>query len=263
MFTDARISSGLDAMIRAIAAPPVPLAEIQRKLSLLPLLARPEPHYARLALGAAAAIAAAVIALPTISPAFVQTIGEQYRAALQALGGIAPSPAPAAFVSGLLPKAATLAMAQSRVRFTIVAPDGLPKDIISAKIWTTPTGVYSKASHSWSVGPPAVTFSYQRAKGRSFQMLADRFDPRGEMVGKYMFEAQDPGPDGRPVLVKHERFAWRNGDQIMTAVATEDISPAEIDAIRVAMHGVSLPRRELHAPNPGTSRTLYRIFDGP
>jgi len=259
MFTDARISTALEAMIRGIDAPPVPLSEIQRKISQPQPVPRNTSRYASIALGTAAAITVTVVALPSISPAFVQTIEARYRAALQALGGIAPLPAPASLVAGLSSQSATLATAQSRVRFTIAPPAGLPDDIVSAKIWTTPTGVYSKTTRSWRVGSPAVTFFYQRAKGRSFQVLADRFDPQGEMVGKYMFEARDPGPDGRPVLIKHERFAWSNGDQIMTAIENEDVSATEIDAIRIAMHGVALPRRELHAPDPGTSHRLYRI----
>jgi hypothetical protein len=258
MYTDARISTALETMIRGIDAPPVPLSEILRKVRQPQPVPRYTSPYVRVALGAAAAIAVTVITLPSISPAFVQTIEERYRAALQALGGIAPPPAPKSFVAMLSSKDATLATAQSRVNFTIVPPAGLPKDIASAKIWTTPTGVYSQANRSWRVGSPAVTFFYQRANG-SFSLLADRFDPRAGMPGKYMFEARDPGSDGRPVLIKHERFAWRNGDQIMTAIENEDVSASEIDAIRVAMHGVALPRRELHAPDPGTSHTLYRI----
>jgi hypothetical protein len=104
-----------------------------------------------------------------------------------------------------------------------------------------------------------VSFSYRRADGRGFLLIADRYDPQGERPSKYMFEAMAPAPDGRPVLVKHERFAWRNGNQIMTAVEGHDISAREIDAIRVAMHGTAVPRRNLHAPESGTSLKLRLI----
>jgi len=259
MFTDERISTALEAMIRGINPPPVPLSEIQRKIPRAQAAPRNASLYARVALGTAAAIAITVIALPSISPAFVQTIGDRYRAALQALGGIAPPPAPKTLVSALSSQDATLATAQSRVHFTIVPPAGLPKDAASAKIWTTPTGVYSKASHTWRMGSPAVTFFYQRAKGRSFPLIADRFDPQVGMPGKYMFEARDPRPDGRPVLVKHERFVWRNGNQVMEAIEGDGINASEIETIRAAMHGIALPRRELHAPDSGTNSKLYRI----
>lgn len=76
----------------------------------------------------------------------------------------------------------------------------VPADV---DIRTTPTGVYSKETHAWRVGPPEVTFVYRRAGGREFVLIADRYDPHGEQPPKYMFEAKNPTADGRPVLVKH------------------------------------------------------------
>ncbi|MEO6835635.1 MAG: hypothetical protein ABI231_06990, partial [Candidatus Tumulicola sp.] len=184
---------------------------------------------------------------------------ERYRTALQALGGIAAPAAPASLKSSLKSQTVTLATAQSRVRFTIVPPAGLPKDVVSEKIVTTPTGVFSKATHAWRVGSPALTFTYRRAGGNTFVLLADRYDPQDGLPPKYMFEALDPAPDGRPVLVKHEHFAWRNGSQVMSVNAGEGLSAAEIGSIRLAMHGVALLRRELHAPSSGTSGKLYRL----
>jgi hypothetical protein len=259
MFADARIKSALETLIDDIAAPPAPLAEIQRLISLPHPRVSRRPRYTRVAMAFAAAIVLAIVALPAISPALVQTIEARYRAALQALGGTAPPPAPKSLVSSLTSQRATLETAQSRVSFTIVPPAGLPAGIESAKILTTPTGVYSKATHSWRVGSPAVTFSYHRSGGRSFILMADRFDPKNGPPPKYLFEALDPTPDGRPVIVKHENFAWRNGDQIMTAVEGEGVSAAEIETIRGAMHGIALPGRNLHAPSVGTQSKLYRI----
>lgn len=77
--------------------------------------------------------------------------------------------------------------------------------------------------------------------------------------GNTLFEAMNPGPDGQAVIVKHEHFAWRNGNQIMTATEGSGISAAEITAIRAAMRGVALRERELHGPTSGTSSKLYLV----
>ena len=45
----------------------------------------------------------------------------------------------------------------------------------------------------------------------------------------------------------------------MMAVEGAGINVAEIETIRVAMHGVALPLRELRAPESGTTLKLYRI----
>jgi len=68
MFTDAQIATDLETMIKGIDAPSVPLADIRRKLSQ-PLSTRRTLPFARFALGTAAAVTVAAVALPTISPA--------------------------------------------------------------------------------------------------------------------------------------------------------------------------------------------------
>lgn len=259
MYTDARISAGLETMVRGIDAPPVPLSAIQRKIEQAQAAARHPLPFLRLGIATAGIIAVISVVFPSYSLSFVQTIEARYRAALQERGGIAPPPVPESLVSTLRSQSATLAAAQSRVPFTIVAPAGLPNDITSSKIVTTATGVYSKINHSWRVGSPAVSFIYRRTHGRSFTLQADRFDPQDGMPPKYMFLAEDPAPDGQPVLVRHENVAWRNGSQIMTVIEDENISAPEIEAIRVAMQGVTVPRRELHASDSGTLVKFYRI----
>lgn len=259
MFTDERLIAALTAMVRGIDTPPAPLHEIQQKIARSDA-APPRPsRNLRPALAIAAAVAVLVAAFPSTSLGLVQTIEARYRSALQAMGGIAPPSAPKALVSTLTPQIATLASAQSRVGFTITPPAGLPHDVVSARIHTIPTGIYSKITRSWKTGPSEVTFTYRRSGGRSFDLLADRFDPQAGLPSKYLFEALDPAPDGRPVIVKHERFAWRNGNQVMTAIAAESLSASEIQAIRIAMRGVALPRRNPHLPGAGTSLKLYRI----
>jgi len=253
MFTDARISAALRNMIQGIDAPPVPLSEIQRKVAQLQPAPRYVPRYLRPAIAVTAVIAVVFVVFSSSSVAVIQTIEARYRAALQALGGIAPPPVPKSINSSLSSQRATLSTAQSRVRFTIIPPAGLPSDVVSSSIQTTPTAVYSKATHSWHVGPRAVNFSYRRAGGRWFALVAERFDPQSGFPPKYMFEPKPPAPDGHPVLTKYEHFAWRNGNQMMSATADEGISAPEIAAIRLAMSGIALPRRELHGPDKGTS----------
>jgi hypothetical protein len=258
---DVRIRAGLDAMLHATDVPVVPLNSIQQKIAQQRAAAA-LPHrknQRRFAAVAAAVVAALIASAPIISPALVQDLQARYRAAIRALGGIAPPPAPHAFVAQLKSQpAATLVQAQARVSFTLVAPAGLPKDVVSSKILTTPSGVYSKASHTWSAGPVEVTFSYRRADGREFTLLAGRYDALRQPP-KYVFDAQGIGRNGRPVLAKYEHFAWRNGDQLMQATADEDLTAAEIQNIERAMGGVAVRERNLHSPDNAPDNVLHII----
>lgn len=240
MLPDTRIKANVEAIVRSVEAPSVPWPDIQRRIQQPQANERRAPIYARFAMAAAVVVIAIFLASPSRSLALIQNIEARYRAALQALGGYAPPPAPASFVSSLSPEGATLTTAQSRVSFTIVSPAGLPKGIISKKIETTPKGIYSRETRSWRVGSQIVTFAYRRAGGRVFVLIADRFDPRTGLPAKYLFEARNPAPDGRPVIVRRENFAWRNGSQIMSVAEGDGISASEIRAIRVAMHGTAL-----------------------
>ena len=121
MSADARISTALDAMIRGIVAPPVPLDAIHRKARSAPAKRAPLPLL-RVALAAAALLAIAIIAFPSASSALIQGIEARYRAALQALGGAAGPPVPRTIIASLQSQstAATLQTARSRVQFALV-----------------------------------------------------------------------------------------------------------------------------------------------
>lgn len=257
MSADTRLTLAFEAILHGIEVPPVRLEDIQQKISISHSAAK-RPKLVRFAV-ATAAVAVFAVTIPSISPALIQGIEARYRNALLALGGMAPPRAPQSLLSKLIPKGATLATAQSRVTFTIVPPAGLPSDILSSVIQTIPIGIYSTKTHSWRAGPPEVTFAYRRTGGREFALIAERYEPNGELPSKYMFEAEGPTADGRPVLVRHEHFAWRNGDQIMTATEGSDISSSEIRAIQSAMHGVAVPRRNLHTPNSRATMELRVI----
>ncbi|MDP9017855.1 MAG: hypothetical protein M3N19_06020, partial [Candidatus Eremiobacteraeota bacterium] len=66
-----------------------------------------------------------------------------------------------------------------------------------------------------------------------------------------------PGANGQPLNPKHARYAWRNPDKVMTAVAGDGITESGIAAIRSAMHGIAIPLRELHTPPGGSSAKVY------
>lgn len=257
MYADSRISAALATLLDEIEAPPVPLAEIYRKIAQSEPAARNGPRHLRLALaiGVVASVFAILTSLGLIQ-AIAQNIEDRYRAALQAKGGYAPPPVPDALWRSVLKQSwslpnVSLAKAQSIVPFTITPPAGLPGGIVSKRIRTTPTLVYSPATQTWRVGSRIVWFIYRRTDGRTFQLVADQFDPTSAPPGKYMFEAKDPTPDGRPVLVKHLFFVWRDGNQVMSATADMGISAPEIMAIRAAMRGIAVPGRWPDPPMPG------------
>jgi hypothetical protein len=71
--------------------------------------------------------------------------------------------------------------------------------------------------------------------------MAARYAAGGEPPSKYMFEDMDRKADGREVILRRDKFTWRNGDQVMTAIADEGIDATEIAAIRSGMRGTEIP----------------------
>ena len=212
MLDDAQITAALRATLGRIDVPPVALAAIHTRMARTP---RREPRRAGFSFAltaAAAAVAVAIVALPTMAPGLTQNVEAQIEAILR---WKPPPPAPAAVESAMRSHTATLAQAQARVNFKIVAPAGLPKDVVSETVTTVPTGVYSRTTRSWSAGSPAVWFVYRRRGGRSFTLLADRFDPREGPPSKYMF--LDEGKrNGREIVKRHDTLRLakrRSGDE--------------------------------------------------
>lgn len=259
MSIDTQISEALESWIGTIDVPPVRLNEIRDRIER-PSERAARPNVLRFRIAAAAGAMLLCIALPVFSPALVQSLDARYRAALQALGGIAPpaAPVPHPIPSQLMPRSASLAEAQSQVGFTITPPAGLPDDVASSVLDVVPVGVYSQATQTWKAGPMHVAFTYRRKDGREFMLWAKRYDPAAPPP-KYIFEAKDPRPDGRPVIVRHQQFAWRNGDQLMTVTEGRDISASEISTIESAMQGATVTMRGLHAPGPKGPATFQVI----
>ena len=155
MFSDARIRASLDTMVRGIDAPPVILHQIQRRILQQSAIPRYMPHYLRLAISAAVIIAMLVIALPSISPALVQTIEARYRAALQALGVVRRHlHLNRCFRHCHRSRATQRLQARSRVYVSQSFRRSVCRTMLSPrKSGRLPRGVYSKITRSWSVGP--------------------------------------------------------------------------------------------------------------
>jgi hypothetical protein len=175
---------------------------------------------------------------------------------LKVIGWTPPPPPPASLPSVRPVQAANLAQAQAKADFPIVAPAGLPADVISSTISVTPAQVYSKVTHSWHTGSPFVTFAYKRNGGRSFALRAERYDPQTGPPPKYMYSSDD-APGGKIALAKHANFTWRNGDQVMSASEDDGITAAEILAIQQAMQGVTVPERQTGLNDSGTIVKRY------
>jgi hypothetical protein len=263
MLVDVRIAAGLTTMVCAIDAPPAPLTAIRRQLSQPQAAPRKAPPYLRAVIAAAAAIA---IAAPFVSPGFAKALETDAGAALseavillRALGITKPPPPMSKTIESALKSqlksmsgVASVAAAQSHVPFKIVAPSGLPIDVISARVAVSVGTSYTAKTHAWTMSAPKVIFTYRRLGGRSFALTAIRLGSEIEPMSKYVFE-YDALKHRRIILVRHENFAWRNGDQVMTVSEGDGISPSEIEAIRSAMRGVALPRYYSPGPAAGAS----------
>jgi hypothetical protein len=244
MYADVRLSAAMDSMIRGIDAPPVPMTAIRNRMDAPPVstIRRGIP-FARYALTAAAAIAIFAGIFPRASLGLVERfqhiVVASYAAAYKVMGWAPPPAPPRSLEASLASRRLSLAAAQSKEPFTIVVPSGIPADATLSSIHTMPALVYDKTAHRWSKGTPAIDFRYKRSGRRQFELMAEEDDPRLGPTHRYIYEARDL-PGGKVELIKHERFQWRNGRQLMTAIEDDGIGAAEIQTIRRAMHGEPL-----------------------
>ncbi|MGB6984587.1 MAG: hypothetical protein WBD74_01285 [Candidatus Aquilonibacter sp.] len=254
MATDARFRCGFTAMLQSVEAPAAPLEQIRERMRVPGVVQEDRRPFA---IAVAAAVVLIVgLALPIASPGVVQTLQEKIAAILH---WTPPAERPAASVyQRMKPQTVSLREAQARVRFAIVAPAGLPADAGSPTIAVAPTGVYSRATRTWRVGPAIAMFWYKRNDGRTFGLSAAPASTQTSPPSKYTFEDRGVDKAGNPILVKHQRFVWRNGDQIMTAIADDGLTAAEIATIRTAMHGVPIPG--VWPPKHGADETMMRVM---
>lgn len=252
MVSDVQIHNGITAMLQSVDVPAAPLEQIRKRMH-----APSGVHHDRRPFAiASAAVAVLIVALPIASPGVIQTLEAKIDAILH---WSPPTVRPSTLVwNGMRPETVSLNEAQERVRFTLDVPVGVPPDASGPTIVVSPTGVYSHRTHTWSIGPTIVTFTYKRGNGRSFGLSAAAASNQTGPPSKYMFEDQGADKNGNPILVKHDRFVWRNGDQITTAIAGNGISTTEIAAIRAAMHGTLIPG--VWPPRHGPDVTMIRAM---
>ena len=238
------------------AVPPIDLIAIRRRMHAR--RDRPSGRLlrARFALASAAVIIAGLL-LTARSPALMQSIQERYVAALHAtgVGPRIPKALPEEIRSVVTPSQVSLAEAKQRANFVLVPPIGLPRDIVSQRVFAAPLAVWSKQKNAWSADGVQVTFAYARKDGRAFNVIADRYSPLSLPAPRYIYNADDVPRTARPnPRDRAENFVWRNGDQVLHVVASAAISAPEIDQIRAAMHGIPLPRYDGPLRKPGENR---------
>jgi membrane-associated protease RseP (regulator of RpoE activity) len=237
MHFEARIAGGLRSALDSIAVPSLPARAIATRSAQAAAPWRmPAANSHRSLAAAAVAILVTAVAVPAIAPAFVPTL----EARVAQLMGWTPPPPPPARVWGAMHAQIVPSLADARrlVSFTIVAPAGLPAGTTLQQIGVAPTAVFDKRTHAWSVGPSSVTFTYQRTGRRRFVLLAQPQDPQSAPPPRYMFDGDIRDARGLPQRFAH--FAWRNGNQVMSATAGEGITAEEIVSIRTAMNGTAI-----------------------
>ncbi len=254
MPAESRITAVLESMLSAIDSPPSPTrAILDRAATALPAEPRRIRPYARFAFVAAATIALVFAILPKTSVALIERIVvDSYAAAYRVIGWTPPPNPPKALDKAGESEQVSLAAAQTRVPFRIVPPAGLPSDAVFAGIHTMRVLSYDEAKHVWSKDSPALTFEYRRADGRTFQLVAEKDDPRTGTPPRSIFEAEDL-PGGKVALTKRAHYAWTNGDQ-MTSATADGITVAEIKAICAGMNG-----QPVHHDAPETVTKRYSL----
>lgn len=241
MLPDVRLQNGVRHALLQQPVPPPNIAEIMRRnddrakrsLTLSP---------GKRAATAAAAIFIAGAFLTARSPALVQNVQQRYREALVAMG-IRPMPSPPrALLGEIKPEMVTLAQAQKRANFHVVAPAGLPSDVVARKIMISPLAVANERG-DWHFTGSQITFEYRRASGATIVLVADRYSPLDVPYPRYIYRQDGVTASGMPIVRdRYEDFVWRNGDQVLRAQTSDGLTVREIAAIRSAMRGVALPR---------------------
>lgn len=245
MFNEGRMQFEVREILMNATVPPIDLVEIRRRMDMQHEQPSAGRLYARVGVAAAVVVMLGMF-LASRSPALMQSLAERYRAALTAagIGSGVPAPLPDAMRNAISQSQVSLSEAQHRANFTVVAPEGLPHDIVSRKILVAPLAVWLRQTNAWSFDGMQVTFAYARADGRTFDIIADRYSALSGPQPRYMYDSdtfQGLSRNGKPIMKRYENFVWRNGDQELRVVADPTISAREVESIRVAMHGVPLP----------------------
>jgi hypothetical protein len=236
---DTSIAREVRAALIKETVPPVNLQAIHARPQAATVVNVRRPVYPRL-IAAAAVLVLAIVFVPHAGTALAAAVRN-------VVAWVAP---PKPLVKKLMHETKTvqtLAAAQAQVPFTIVAPAGLPDDARQTGIDAGPSGTWSSKTKSWTLGNGYAEFNYRRADGRVFRLHAERYDPR-TVQSAYMWNGDVRDASGKPQ--RYDRFVWRNGDQMMAAVA-DGLTDVEIAHIREAMRGVPLPTVKDKGPHGG------------
>jgi hypothetical protein len=254
MVSEVQLRNDVSAMLQGIAIPDAPVARIRAAMGAMP----PGPPVRRRARAWASAAAAAVIVvgvLPAVAPGFTASVQERV---LKMLRWSPPNaPVPATLKKVLVGESLDLGDAQHAVDFHVVVPTGLPEGAALVATRVASDGAYSPASHAWAAGAKHIQFSYRRGDGGTFDLTAASSSTLAEPPSRYMVEERGTDKDGNTILVKRERYVWRNGDQVTTAIVSDNLSAAEIATIRDAMHGVPIATVWPPKPRGGAALRLH------
>lgn len=258
MILEQSLRDGLSAVLDGLAVPDAPISSIRARIgapSSVPVAFTP---FRALAIAASVALIATV-ATPLVTPGFTASLEQRVA---QILHWSPPAvPLPASLRPVLQGHAIGLSAAQHAVDFSIVPPDGLPSGSALAWIRLASTGEYSAKTHHWSTGSKYVEFGYRSADGGTFTLTASSTSMLTQAPSRYMLEERGTDKNGNPILLRRERFVWRNGDQIMTAIVGDYLSVNEIMAVRDAMHGE--PVATVWPPKPSHDAVLRLIQKRP
>jgi hypothetical protein len=256
MLDDLRAQSALQAALHGVAVPAFDGAAIRRRVETRRAERRHTAvPFARFASAAAVAVLA-VLAVAVGAPAVIQSVESRLQAALTAAGagpGVRVTVVPSPIAAQIRSRTVTIEEARRLANFTIVEPSGLPPGVRKRDIVAAPLAVWSTVTHAWSIDGEQITFEYERANGRTFSMIADRYTPKA-VVPRYMYVVDDGTEATTLAQVRHENFTWRNGDQALSVIADATIDAREIAQIRNAMHGTELPSYTGRPPH--TSRVV-------
>lgn len=246
MVDDAIVTAHVRAFIGRVDVPSPNVTQI--KARVLASTAEPKRWTVRFApFVAAAACLVAFVTFPRASFGFVESVEAQLARMLQRS---LPPPPPAALRTENT-HSVSIAEAQKSVNFTIVVPSGLPSDAVATETKLLPTLRYRRSTGTWSHGPAQVSFNYRRGNGATLSLVASKYDT-AQVPAKYMFE--DVGTRAKPQILRHLRFAWRNGDQEMTGIVGEGESANDLMAVRAAMHGIVIPTQWPLKPNSSSDQ---------
>ncbi len=163
--------------LRAIAVPAFEWSAVGRRMDARPVPRRTVSIVARPAL----VMAALLLALGTFvvrTPALMAQVEAGCLGALHAMGvGADLPPVPASVIAASRPMKTTLAAARQRANFTVVAPTGLPGDVMDTATFIGPISVWSRTARAWSTHGEELTFWYDRSGGRTFNVVAEGYDP--------------------------------------------------------------------------------------